>query len=202
MQWRLSEDYKREVFRSGFLGEHYAACYRVSYSLTIHRYESTSSKKERHQQLDSVQAPCTIWNAFRHPTWPPASTPEWQRSYAGRCSAVFVSPVGTYQTPHQGTWNDRRRLNRPPELAVPCATQFPCLREQIVSLIRQWKYFKISCVPLFALILVSLLKILLSITSRINNVIGATNNQYLNNCTILWCLICFKVILAIFLSLV
>lgn len=38
--------------------------------------------------------------------------------------------------------------------------------------------------------------------SRINNVIGATNNQFLDNDMIVWCLICFTVILVIVLSLV
>lgn len=48
-------------------------------------------QQERHQQLDSVQVPCTVWNAFRHPTWSPASTPEWQRSYAvGALSCLWA----------------------------------------------------------------------------------------------------------------
>lgn len=80
MQWRLSKDYKREVFHAGFLDEHYETCYSflLSHNSAIWNY----FQQERHQQLDSVEVPCTIWNAFGHPTQPPASTPEWQRSYA------------------------------------------------------------------------------------------------------------------------
>ena len=64
-------------------------------------------QQERHQRLDSVQVPCTIWDALRHPAWLPASAPEWQRSYASRCSVIFASPVGIRQI-SQGTWNDSR----------------------------------------------------------------------------------------------
>lgn len=80
----------------------------------------------------------------------PSSFHSWMAEIiCNRCSVIFVSPVGTHQTPHHGTWNDSRQQNRPPELAVPCATHFPCLREQIVSLLRQWKYFRISSLPTY-----------------------------------------------------
>lgn len=108
MLWSLSKDCKRRSVPLSLF--RWALCRLLSrFLLSDNSPLWTCFQQERHQQLDSVQVPWTIWNALRHPAWLPASNPEWQRSYAARCSVKFASPVGIHQI-SQGTWNDSRFL--------------------------------------------------------------------------------------------